>query len=581
MENTGDLKEKIQEFVNSPYFYVVLAVLVILLVFILVKRHNRKKIADEIEEYQVRLNSLRSVPLPFKVTKALALARVNKDVDEAFTTCQQDFESVQSNLKTLQEMINDSDEYVQLRKYNMAKSNNEEIENLLDSTTATVNSLNETLNTILEKEDVQRGKITELKEIYHGIKLKINNNPDQYLFCWEALDRNINDIDHLFSDFETIMASNDFDKANEKTEEIKNAIEQLSLTVDAIPSLIAFSRSQLPGEIEEVQNIYVAAKSQGTYLDHLEIPTNLGLINDFLQEDLRRIKECNIEGVNEQLLECETRLSQLKEEIEREKKAHNDVVNMKEVTSRNMSQLMNTVESLNVNYNEMNDRYGLESNTDTLSQIAQQAKELNEECHTMMNVVAHNDTPSSQQLMNLSKLNTDIVVCLNEVNNMSETVRNASTDEQSARDQLTKLSIVLNDVEAKIRNNRIPSISADYNEDIRKAHEYLDKLESLLNETPINVTLVNTMKNSAVDLITSLFEKVNRILGTAIMAEKAIVIGNMYRSTYPNIDSDLTRSELAYRNGEYTQSLTIAMNTIRKVHPDTYNELLEGDKKEA
>ena len=581
MENTGDLKEKIQEFVNSPYFYVVLAVLVILLVFILVKRHNRKKIADEIEEYQVRLNSLRSVPLPFKVTKALALARVNKDVDEAFTTCQQDFESVQSNLKTLQEMINDSDEYVQLRKYNMAKSNNEEIENLLDSTTATVNSLNETLNTILEKEDVQRGKITELKEIYHGIKLKINNNPDQYLFCWEALDRNINDIDHLFSDFETIMASNDFDKANEKTEEIKNAIEQLSLTVDAIPSLIAFSRSQLPGEIEEVQNIYVAAKSQGTYLDHLEIPTNLGLINDFLQEDLRRIKDCNIEGVNEQLLECETRLSQLKEEIEREKKAHNDVVNMKEVTSRNMSQLMNTVESLNVNYNEMNDRYGLESNTDTLSQIAQQAKELNEECHTMMNVVAHNDTPSSQQLMNLSKLNTDIVVCLNEVNNMSETVRNASTDEQSARDQLTKLSIVLNDVEAKIRNNRIPSISADYNEDIRKAHEYLDKLESLLNETPINVTLVNTMKNSAVDLITSLFEKVNRILGTAIMAEKAIVIGNMYRSTYPNIDSDLTRSELAYRNGEYTQSLTIAMNTIRKVHPDTYNELLEGDKKEA
>ena len=581
MENTGDLKEKIQEFVNSPYFYVVLAVLVILLVFILVKRHNRKKIADEIEEYQVRLNSLRSVPLPFKVTKALALARVNKDVDEAFTTCQQDFESVQSNLKTLQEMINDSDEYVQLRKYNMAKSNNEEIENLLDSTTATVNSLNETLNTILEKEDVQRGKITELKEIYHGIKLKINNNPDQYLFCWEALDRNINDIDHLFSDFETIMASNDFDKANEKTEEIKNAIEQLSLTVDAIPSLIAFSRSQLPGEIEEVQNTYVAAKSQGTYLDHLEIPTNLGLINDFLQEDLRRIKDCNIEGVNEQLLECETRLSQLKEEIEREKKAHNDVVNMKEVTSRNMSQLMNTVESLNVNYNEMNDRYGLESNTDTLSQIAQQAKELNEECHTMMNVVAHNDTPSSQQLMNLSKLNTDIVVCLNEVNNMSETVRNASTDEQSARDQLTKLSIVLNDVEAKIRNNRIPSISADYNEDIRKAHEYLDKLESLLNETPINVTLVNTMKNSAVDLITSLFEKVNRILGTAIMAEKAIVIGNMYRSTYPNIDSDLTRSELAYRNGEYTQSLTIAMNTIRKVHPDTYNELLEGDKKEA
>ena len=57
------------------------------------------------------------------------------------------------------------------------------------------------------------------------------------------------------------------------------------------------------------------------------------------------------------------------------------------------------------------------------------------------------------------------------------------------------------------------------------------------------------------------------------MAENAIVIGNMYRSSYPEIDSELTRAELAYRNGEYTQALTIALNTIRKVHPETIDEL--------
>ncbi|MBR3350672.1 MAG: selenide, water dikinase, partial [Erysipelotrichaceae bacterium] len=172
------------------------------------------------------------------------------------------------------------------------------------------------------------------------------------------------------------------------------------------------------------------------------------------------------------------------------------------------------------------------------------------------------------------------LVCLNNVNKMSETVRTASADEQSAREQLIKLSIVLSEVQSKIRNNRIPNISTQYDDDVRKAEEYINKLENLLNEQPINVTLVNSLKNSAVELVYQLYESVNRILGTAIMAENAIVIGNMYRSTYSEIDSELTRAELAYRNGEYTQALTIALNTIKKVHPETVEQLINGGKKD-
>ena len=40
-----------------------------------------------------------------------------------------------------------------------------------------------------------------------------------------------------------------------------------------------------------------------------------------------------------------------------------------------------------------------------------------------------------------------------------------------------------------------------------------------------------------------------------MMVENTIVFGNRYRSTYADIDSELTRSELSFRNGEYTQAL--------------------------
>ena len=576
---TSEFQTQLADLAGKPWFYGVLAAVIVILIMLFIRSRRKANLESQISDFEIKLNSLRSVPLPFKVTKALALARVNKDIDEAFRECQDSFEEVQTNIKKLQEMLGDSDEFMQLRKYRMAYDNNNEISKLLNKTTVTVNQLDAKLNTILEKEDIQRSKITELKDVYHGIKMNINDNPDKYLFCWEALDKRISNIDHLFSEFESIMLSNDFDKATEKTNEIRAAINKLNETVVSIPELIAVSKGEIPSMVEEVQNSYAMVKKQGAYLDHLEVGKNLSFINDSLQEDLRRIKLCEIDGVNDHLLDCEKRLNQIKGQIEKEQKSYEELLKVKETTSDNMKALVERIENINSNYEELTSRYGLQTHADGLKEVSEKAASLNEQCHILMNNIQENRNPASTTLLNLSQLNTEITVCMNNVNKLTETVTTATEDEKEAREQLTKLSIVLNAVQSKIRNNRIPSISNDYNDDIVKSQEYLDKLEALLAENPINVTLVNSMKTTAVDLIYGLYEKVNRILGTAIMAENAIVIGNMYRSTYPDIDSELTRSELAYRNGEYTQALTIAMNTLKKVHPETVSDLLEGNKR--
>ena len=570
---TEGLMTKIEEFIKSPYFYAALAVIIILYLIVSSRNSTRKKVVKQNEDNQFRLNNLKSVPLPFDISRAMAMARVNKEIDATVKENQGKFDLVQTNLKTLQEMIADTDEYVQLRKYGMAKDNNARIDKMLTETEKTVDELENSLSTILEQENVQREKINDLKEVYHNIKLNINQHSDQYLFCWEALDGKINDIDHKFSEFETIMATSKFDQAPGKIEEIQSSIENLNNIVESIPELINVSKSEIPMLIEDVGNNYTLSKKQGTYLDHLQVPANLQLINDSLQEDLRKIKQCDIADVNSHLLDCEKRLNQLKGQIEKENEAYKDLQKLKEVTIENLNQLNKTVDNLNANFNDLTVRYGLNDYSDVLEDSNNKVRALNDSCHILMNSLQKNAAPASTSLINLNQMNTEITVALNNINKMSESVLAASADEKEAKEQLTKLSIVLNEVKAKIDNNRIPSISDQYHNDLVKAEDYIKRLENQLKEVPINVSLVNSMKNSAVDFVSQLYESVNRILGTAIMAENAIVIGNMYRSSYPEIDSELTRAELAYRNGEYTQALTIALNTIRKVHPETIDEL--------
>ena len=570
---TSDMMVKIQEFIKSPYFYVALAILAILVFVALSSSSNRKKVIKQNEDNQFRLNNLKSVPLPFDISRAMAMARVNKEIDATVKENQGKFDLVQTNLKTLQGMIADSDEYVQLRKYGMARDNNNRIDKLLTETEKTVEDLENSLSTILEQENVQREKINDLKEVYHNIKLKINQHSDQYLFCWEALDGKINEIDHKFSEFETIMATSKFDQAPGKIDEIQSSIENLNTIIESIPELINVSKSEIPTMIEEVRNSYTLSRKQGVYLDHLQVPANLQLINDSLQEDLRKIKQCNIGEVNAHLLDCEKRLNQLKQAVEKENDAYKEMQRMKEVTITNLGELNKTVDNLNANFHDLTVRYGLNDYSEVLEESNTRVKALNDSCHILMNSLQKNNAAATTSVVNLNQMNTEITVALNNINKMSETVLAASADEKEAKEQLTKLSIVLNEVKAKINNNRIPSISDQYHNDLVKAEDYIKRLENQLKEVPINVSLVNSMKNSAVDFVSQLYESVNRILGTAIMAENAIVIGNMYRSSYPEIDSELTRAELAYRNGEYTQALTIALNTIRKVHPETIDEL--------
>ena len=116
---------------------------------------------------------------------------------------------------------------------------------------------------------------------------------------------------------------------------------------------------------------------------------------------------------------------------------------------------------------------------------------------------------------------------------------------------------------------------------MRRANDYIHRLDNLMVEVPLNMQLLNGTLQEALDFIYKLYNNVNNVVGTVMMVENTIVFGNRYRSTYADIDSELTRSELSFRNGEYTQALTTAIATIEKIHPGNYESMIKENAKSA
>jgi septation ring formation regulator len=139
----------------------------------------------------------------------------------------------------------------------------------------------------------------------------------------------------------------------------------------------------------------------------------------------------------------------------------------------------------------------------------------------------------------------------------------------------------MNEIQVKIRKYKLPNISSTYEGDINRAYSYINTIDRLLDEVPLNIETLNSTVNDAIDVVYRLYNNVNNLVGTVEMIENTIVFANKYRPYSPEMDAQLTRAELLFRNGDYTQAIKVALSAAEKIQPFSYDELIKENSKSA
>lgn len=560
---------------------VILAVILLSVIFALIFKHKKKRALARLDDVSIRLNALKSVPLPYKVSKAVALARTKKDIEDIVAQCQKDFETVQKNLKDIQNMISDDEEFVITNKFKAQRQDIAEINARQDQTEQLVSSLSSRLDELLQKEDTERSKVNELKNVFRQLKKNINDQAGSFVFCWEALENKVTAIEAEFSAFEELMYTSEFDKAALKTCEIKDLITQLNEAIEKIPDLLDVAKGSLPVMCENIKVKYQAAVKQEVYLTHLDVESVVSSAEVSVNDCLEQIKVVDLSGVNEKLLDCEAKLTKLDQQINCETVAFEQQQSLKEIVQSDLTKLTDKAKSVRADFTAHADHYDITDWQDKLTEIDKQVENVSAAHTSLFQTLGSSAIPATTVVDSLEKLDQEILRSYSEVSNMAGAIDSASYSEERARQQLLKIELTLSETEAKIRLSRLPAVSQKYDADLAKANELIDRLQTTLATSPLNITLLNSLLSTAIDFVCKLYENVARLLGTAIMAENAIIIGNRYRSNYEDVDSDLSRAELAYHNGEYTQALSIALKAIERVYPSAVNELLKKPSAQA
>ena len=561
---------------------IAIAVLVVLLtVWLIVEKVRTKHYRQELEELEQKYNDIKSVPLTVKITKARALAKGNSETARRAEEAGRLFDLSQAAIAGISGHMAECEDAILVGQLRKADEMMRNLEKDITLTDKEVHELDVMLDEILAKDNKQRQDATSLKNRFRALKSSAQENASHLSYCWEYVESRISDTEKMFSTFEDWTFSGDYDKAADELKSIQENMKEIDQILVTMPSLLEDGRGVIPNLIETLRKEFSRNRAKGVYLKHLEVEKNLSVVEKMLNDDMISLATCKTDGIEENFTTCKARLNQMLDAVRNEAGAYDQMKSAYKSTKELYEQAVDNYEAVAKGLDSSSVKFGLEGMSAQLEKDEDDLKTIGPQLSKFANSNGIYQMPASSVMLSMNELKTSLSACNDSLVIMRNKLQSAVNDEDRIRKELVKLQIIMNQMTVKIRKYKLPNISDTFREDMDQADHYIEQLTGLLEQTPINIQVVSSILQEALDFIYKLYNNVNNVVGTVVMVENTIVFGNRYSSTYADIDSELTRSELCFRNGEYTQALTTAIATIEKIHPGNYESMIRENAKGA
>lgn len=549
-----------------------LVAVIAIVIFAMLKNNKKAKFKQEMDNLYVRFNTIKTVPIAFKLNKAQAMAKRNEETAASVQEYYDKYVETEKQINEIQELLNNVDDSLSAHKYKEAKEAISIVDERISNCELEINSIDSFLEEFSRREDEQRDYSTNLKEKYRIVKNTINENANILSIAFNGLEGKLQRCEDLFASSEEWMYASDYTSAQKDLKDIDKLLDEIKINANAVPKCIKDTKGVLPVMLDEAKREYALTKQRGVFVDHLNVDNKINIIETNLNEDLRRLVSGETEGIRDRCRESKTTLNNLIEALAAENRSFKEAKETNEKAFEHISDLERVENYVRVAYDKESARFGLDDLRPVLKQFRENIIKYKARYQSINEELASTLLPSSEILVSAETLCNDIEKDKKELYSYKTVIDKSTDGETRAASQLTKLQLVVSEVESKLAEYHLPTISSSYSQDLVKSREYIDKIRELINDVPIDIERLNKTLDEAIDFIYKFYNNVNNIVGMAIMVENAIVFGNKYRSTFPEIDRELSKAEFQYLNGEYTKALKTAIACMETLFPDNADE---------
>ena len=546
-------------------------------IFLLKNARRKKKLKDKISELEKEKNLVISAPILSELGKVESLVKDDK-LKVKYTEWQDKFENIRKNeLPKISDMILDADGLLEKKNYKELRQKLVEIELDIYRLKERTNSILTEIQGLTLSEEKNRERIVELKSKYREIKSEYEKNKETYGDVTEQIDLEFESIEKRFSEFEIAMDNKDYDEINYIVKGIDEMIDHADYVVKEIPAILIMCNELIPNKVSDISNLYIDMTRNMYQLDYLNVEYNIEETNKKLKDICDRVKVLNLEDVVFELKTILNYFDSLYTDFENEKMSKKKFdSNMKSFKTK-LTKTDKVVKNIKSQINELKTNYELSNeNIERIDIIDKEVTNIKNSYNELTDYSKNHTFPFTKLVKELDLLIIKLSKIDENLDYDVHTIGSMKDDEVRAREQLDNIKKLIKKTKNRIRVYNIPVIPNNYYVELNDANDAIKEINKELNRKPITIEVLNIRVDTARDLAFKVYNTVNNLIKSVMMAEETMVYGNRYRGLKTQVDQGLDKAESLFMEGEYKKALEVTMNAIDYIEPGIHNKILKA-----
>lgn len=541
-----------------------------------IQNRKNRKIKKTLEKLEIEKNKLATSPIVPELAKVESFLNNDKlrELYDEWTKRLKQIKEVK--IPKLSDMLLDAEYSLSQMDYKSTMYKIAKLEMELYKVQTSSDFLFGEIKDLTSSEERSRTIITGYKARYRTLYQKFEDTKSEYGNYIDIISKQFMVIAKRFENFESIMENNEYTEVDELLNIIDELLNHMTVVIEEVPSIVLMITSILPKRINEIEKLYNDMVSEGYPLDYLNVEYNISEVNKKIEEIDKRTKKLDM---NESLMELKVLLEYfetLYNDFEKEKVDRKTYEEKIIVFSTKLTKINTVVDELFNQIDEIKNVYNLDKNDITkLNKIRDEIFDLNTNYKVLQDHTKFNNTFAYSKLVReIEGLSNQLSHTEEDLNQTLSVIGSMHDDEVRARQQLEEIKSVLKDSKLLLREYKLPVIPDSYYVELNEATTAIKEIIKELDKKPITIDVLNTRVDTARDLVLKLYIKTKEMLKNAMFAEKSIVYGNRYRSTYEDINNSLNVSEKLFYKGEYKKSFEVTINALNKIDSGIYNKII-------
>lgn len=572
-----DYMKNFIEYVGVRNLIIFGTILVALIIFMIVYHSIKLKIyRQEILDLQNQINGIKTLPLQYRLGRVQSIAKNMPEVAEEYEQFTKDFEKITEFQKNeLGVLVNEVDESLFYGKTRGIKKKLTLIHEMTQRYDHDAKDLLTRIEKVTEIENIQRveiirvkGKYREIGNEYEKIRVKVEE------FVPHALEM-FKELDDDFVKLETLMNNQMFADAKNFTEEIENRIDSLQENLKDLPSYVYVVSDLLPSKIDKVDELITSLEGDEYALEEMNIAARRQEVDKQMEESIAHVKNVDIKGAAEVLEPLTGLIEELVIDLGKELDSYKQFKEKWRESYNELQRLTDVYQNTMKEYRRLFTEFVIDEEEVVISKKYEEFKQIQEDANDLIEQMESGHFAYANMLEHVENLYDRMMQHDTYLEEFEKQKEDIETKNQKTEELLENINIVLLEIKSEIKNEHLPLVNDSYRDYIADSYNKVEEIKRFKAHKPVVLNELCAKVEGARDVIYKLYDNVHNMIVTAGMVEDAIVYANRYRSMFLEVNTELTKAEVLFRNGEYRNALQVAVDILERLEPGKYEELIK------